>query len=129
MKSILVIYPEVEITKIAVYRNTSLIFLKSIKHKADDLAAFADVTDQLDYRTQLILQELNNKLSRIKIERLCLIIFIMRIYYLSFCKTRKPFKYFMLSNILRYHPGCTPGILKVESACDAIHINYFTGKE
>ena len=60
MKSILVIYPEVEITKIAVYRNTSLIFLKSIRHKAEDLAAFSDVIDQLDYRTQLIIQELNN---------------------------------------------------------------------
>jgi butyrate kinase len=60
MKSILVIYPEVEITKIAVYRNTSLIFLKSIRHKAEDLAVFSDVIDQLDYRTQLIIQELNN---------------------------------------------------------------------
>ncbi len=60
MKSILVIYPEVDITKIAVYRNTSLIFLKSIRHKADEMAAFTDVTDQLDYRTGLIMQELNN---------------------------------------------------------------------
>jgi len=61
MKSILVIYPEVDITKIAVYRNTSLIFLKSIRHKTEDLASFADVIDQLDYRTHLIMQELNNK--------------------------------------------------------------------
>ncbi|MBK7172232.1 MAG: butyrate kinase [Bacteroidales bacterium] len=60
MKSILVIYPEVDITKIAVYRNTSLIFLKSIRHKAEDQAAFADVIDQLEYRTKLIMQELNN---------------------------------------------------------------------
>jgi len=60
MKSILVIYPEVDITKIAVYRNTSLIFLKSIRHRSEDLAAFHDVIDQLDYRTQLIMQELNN---------------------------------------------------------------------
>ena len=60
MKSILVIYPEVDITKIAVYRNTSLIFLKSIKHKADEMAAFTDVTDQLDYRTGLIMQELTS---------------------------------------------------------------------
>lgn len=60
MKSILVIYPETEITKIAVYRNTSLIFLKSIKHKASDLATFTDVTDQLDYRTGMIMEELVN---------------------------------------------------------------------
>lgn len=60
MKNILVIYPEVEITKIAVYRNTSLIFLKSIRHKPEDLNAYSDVIDQLDYRTSLIMQELNN---------------------------------------------------------------------
>jgi butyrate kinase len=60
MKNILVIYPEVDITKIAVYRNTSLIFLKSIRHKSEDLAAYADVIDQLEYRTGLIMQELNN---------------------------------------------------------------------
>lgn len=60
MKNILVIYPEVEITKIAVYRNTSLIFLKSIRHKSEELNAFTDVVDQLDYRTNMIIQELNN---------------------------------------------------------------------
>jgi butyrate kinase len=60
MKNILVIYPEVDITKIAVYRNTSLIFLKSIRHKSEDLEKFADINDQLDYRTSLIMQELNN---------------------------------------------------------------------
>lgn len=60
MKSILVIYPEPEFTKIAVYRNTSLIFLKSIKHRAEDMAAFDDVTDQLDYRTGMIMEELVN---------------------------------------------------------------------
>jgi len=58
MKSILVIYPETDITKVAVYRNTSLIFLKSIRHKPEDIAAFTDVIDQLDYRTGLIMEEL-----------------------------------------------------------------------
>lgn len=60
MKSILVIYPEVDITKIAVYRNTSLIFLKSIRHRSEDLSAFNDVVDQLEYRTELIMQELKS---------------------------------------------------------------------
>jgi len=60
MKSILVIYPEVDITKIAVYRNTSLIFLKSIRHRSEDLSAFNDVIDQLEYRTELIMQELKS---------------------------------------------------------------------
>lgn len=57
---ILVIYPEPEITKIAVYRNNSLVFLKTLKHKPEQLAAFAKVTDELDFRSGLILQELQN---------------------------------------------------------------------
>jgi butyrate kinase len=59
-KHILVIYPEVDITKIAVYRNISLIFLKSIRHKSEALSAFSNVIDELDYRTGLILEELKN---------------------------------------------------------------------
>lgn len=59
-KQILVIYPEVEITKIAVYRNTSLIFLKAIRHKPEDISVFGDVISQLEYRTGLIIEELKN---------------------------------------------------------------------
>jgi len=59
-KNILVIYPEVDITKIAVYRNISLIFLKSIRHKPEALAGFSHVIEELDYRTGLILEELKN---------------------------------------------------------------------
>jgi butyrate kinase len=59
-KQILVIYPEVDITKIAVYRNISLIFLKSIRHKPEALVEFSHVIEELDYRTGLILEELKN---------------------------------------------------------------------
>jgi butyrate kinase len=59
-KQILVIYPEVDITKIAVYRNISLIFLKSIRHKPEALSGFAHVIEELDYRTGLILEELKS---------------------------------------------------------------------
>jgi butyrate kinase len=58
MKSILVIYPETDITKIALYRGGTLTFLKSIRHKPEDLLGFADINDQLDYRTGLIMNEL-----------------------------------------------------------------------
>ncbi len=60
VKHILVIYPEVDITKIAVYRNISLVFLKSIRHKPEALASFPNVIDELDYRTGLILEELKS---------------------------------------------------------------------
>lgn len=59
-KQILVIYPEVDITKIAVYRNISLIFLKSIRHKPEVLVGFSHVIEELDYRTEMILEELKN---------------------------------------------------------------------
>lgn len=59
-QQILVIYPEADITKIAVYRNTSLVFLKSMRHRPDAVAGFTHVMDQLDYRTDLIMTELEN---------------------------------------------------------------------
>lgn len=57
-KQILVIYPQVNQTKIAVYRNSNVIFLKTIKHKEEDLEKFDQIMDQLDYRTDAILSEL-----------------------------------------------------------------------
>lgn len=59
-KKILVIYPEVDFTKIAVYQNKNLLFLKSIKHKQDDLARFPHIMDQLEYRTDAIIKELHD---------------------------------------------------------------------
>ena len=57
-KEILVIYPQVNQTKIAVYRNINVIFLKTIKHKPEELEKFDQVMDQIDYRTELIMKEL-----------------------------------------------------------------------
>jgi butyrate kinase len=57
-KEILVIYPKVDQTKIAVYRNINVIFLKTIKHKAEELAQYNDVMDQIEFRTQAILSEI-----------------------------------------------------------------------
>lgn len=57
-KEILVIYPKVDQTKIAVYRNINVIFLKTIKHKVEELAQFDEVMDQIEYRTHAILSEI-----------------------------------------------------------------------
>lgn len=57
-KEILVIYPKVDQTKIAVYRNINVIFLKTIKHKEEELAQFKKVMDQVDFRTSAILTEI-----------------------------------------------------------------------
>lgn len=57
-KKILVIYPETQETKVAVYLGTELIFLKSIKHRPADLARFKEIVDQKNWRKELIWKEL-----------------------------------------------------------------------
>ncbi|PIQ33711.1 MAG: butyrate kinase [Bacteroidetes bacterium CG18_big_fil_WC_8_21_14_2_50_41_14] len=57
-KNILVIYPEVKVTKLAVYRNTEPIFLKTIKHLPEELAQFDKVGDQKGFRLKAIMSEL-----------------------------------------------------------------------
>ncbi len=57
-KKILVIYPEKRSTRIAVYRNTEPMFLKTIKHSEEELKRFTHITDQREYRRDSILSEL-----------------------------------------------------------------------
>jgi butyrate kinase len=68
-KEILVIYPKVEQTKIAVYRNVNIIYLKTIKHKPEELAVFSETMDQVEFRTNAILKEIKeNDLQRPSLE-------------------------------------------------------------
>lgn len=55
---VLSINPGSTSTKIAVYRNEKPVFIKNIKHTAEELTGFSRITDQLDYRKNIILQEL-----------------------------------------------------------------------
>lgn len=57
---ILTINPGSTSTKIAVFRNTKEIFLKNIKHASEELAGFNKITDQYEFRKNIILQELVN---------------------------------------------------------------------
>jgi len=59
-KDILVIYPETISTQIALYKGKTLLFLKNIKHKLDDLNKFVNLADQLNFRTGVILSELED---------------------------------------------------------------------
>ncbi|MCD4760273.1 butyrate kinase [bacterium] len=56
---ILVINPGSTSTKIAVYHNEDPIFVKNIKHTSKELEKFDKITDQLSYRKNLIIDELN----------------------------------------------------------------------
>lgn len=59
-KQILAINPGSTSTKIAVYANTKVIFLKSIQHDPQELNKFNLISDQYSYRKELILNELEH---------------------------------------------------------------------
>ncbi len=56
---ILAINPGSTSTKIAVYHNEDPIFVKSIKHSTEELDQYDTVADQMPFRKQLIIDELN----------------------------------------------------------------------
>jgi butyrate kinase len=56
---ILAINPGSTSTKIAIYKNTNPVFLKTIRHESDDLKDFTTIADQYEFRKKVILDELN----------------------------------------------------------------------
>lgn len=57
---ILVINPGSTSTKIALYQQEKVIFLKTVKHPVDVLSKFKRITDQYEYRKDIIYNELKN---------------------------------------------------------------------
>jgi butyrate kinase len=55
---ILVIYPETVSTQIALYKGTSLLFLKNVKHSPETLKSLGDPMKRLEYRTSEVMREL-----------------------------------------------------------------------
>jgi len=55
---ILAINPGSTSTKIAVFSNSKIIFYKNIKHASENLSAFKNVTEQYNYRKDIIYDEL-----------------------------------------------------------------------
>lgn len=55
---ILVINPGSTSTKIAIYENEKPYLLRSIAHSADDLNRFEEITDQFEFRKDLVVNEL-----------------------------------------------------------------------
>ena len=58
--NILAINPGSTSTKMAVYADEKPILLRSINHTPEELAHFDDVIEQLDYRKQMIIDELRH---------------------------------------------------------------------
>jgi butyrate kinase len=57
---ILAINPGSTSTKIGVFVNLNPIFLKNIQHDPDELSRFEKITDQFQYRKDIIAEQLNN---------------------------------------------------------------------
>ena len=55
---ILVINPGSTSTKLAVFENEKAIWKKTVRHSSEELARFAKVVDQYEYRRELLLKEL-----------------------------------------------------------------------
>ncbi len=69
---ILAINPGSTSTKVAVFRNTRELFLKTIKHSSEELSQFARITDQYSFRKNIILRELEN--AHIEIRNIILVV-------------------------------------------------------
>ncbi len=63
---ILAINPGSTSTKIAVFENTNQIFLKTIRHSSEEISKFEKITDQYEFRKNIILEELEN--ARIQLD-------------------------------------------------------------
>jgi len=57
---VLAINPGSTSTKIAVFKNTNPVFIKTIRHSTEDLSPFDKITDQYAFRKEIILRELND---------------------------------------------------------------------
>jgi len=57
-KDILVIYPETFSTQIALYKATSLLFLKNVKHDPEVLKSLKEPARKLEFRTAAVMREL-----------------------------------------------------------------------
>ena len=56
-KLILAINPGSTSTKIAVYDEENQLFVKNIKHSADEISKFACIADQYEFRKNIVLAE------------------------------------------------------------------------
>jgi len=72
MNRILAINPGSTSTKIAVFEGSKQIFLKNIKHSSEEITKFDKITDQYEFRKNIILDELKN--ASIEIDSLQVIV-------------------------------------------------------
>ncbi|MDD3876976.1 MAG: butyrate kinase [Bacteroidales bacterium] len=72
MNLILAINPGSTSTKIAVFENSKQIFLKTIRHSCEDMTHFKKITDQYEFRKNIIIKELED--AKINLKQLKIIV-------------------------------------------------------
>lgn len=55
---ILIVITEIDATKIAVYQNTNMLFLKTVHHKDNELNNIKTIDEQIEFRKKIVLDEL-----------------------------------------------------------------------
>lgn len=71
-RRILAINPGSTSTKIAVYKGSENVFLKTIRHSAEELEKFDCVTEQYEFRKDIIMKELQE--AQIKIDKIAAVV-------------------------------------------------------
>lgn len=61
---ILAINPGSTSTKIAIFEDENQIFIKTIRHSAEEISSYPNIASQFAYRKDLILSELKNARDR-----------------------------------------------------------------
>jgi butyrate kinase len=69
---ILAINPGSTSTKFALYEEEELIFEKNLPHSIEDISPFREITDQLDFRKELIINELRDR--KTNLSEICAIV-------------------------------------------------------
>ncbi|NOZ46522.1 MAG: butyrate kinase [Chlorobi bacterium] len=109
---ILAINPGSTSTKVAVYQNTNPIFLKNIKHTIEELKDFDKITDQFNFRKNIILQELKN--AGIKLELIRAVVGrggLVKPIESGIYKVNKKMKYDLVNSPLGEHASNLGGLI------------------
>jgi butyrate kinase len=109
---ILAINPGSTSTKVAVYINTKVIFLKSIPHSMEELAKFKRISDQYKYRKEIVVEELKN--AHIEFEKIEVVVGrggLLKPIKSGIYKVNEAMKKDLLEGILGQHASNLGGLI------------------
>jgi butyrate kinase len=109
---ILAINPGSTSTKVAVYINTKVIFLKNIPHNTEELLKFKRISDQYKYRKDIVIEELKN--AHIEFEQIQVVVGrggLLKPIKSGIYKVNEAMKKDLLEGILGQHASNLGGLI------------------